>query len=1285
MERRGPSDMQSTAGSALVAPFTYEQPLLPYERHLIEILGISEQEYRKFAEEIAVKGRRRAAEYDHIPDIRCDPVLTPILINLAIGAVLTGISMLLAPKPPSLDNDDGITQRNLGDQKGRTRFNQSIGFDGAPQLATMGSRIPLLFGRYEENDPDSDVEGQIMPSGGLLAEPLLVWSRMTSNGSYQSIRAQMVIGNSKVSTPPELPGIFIGGQPIDNIYSANYAVAWSSQNGKNIMRLADVLYGQMQQGDWPAGIFNCATFAGFNEAGFSMALTPANTRSFGVYQPLPNGGRWSVNWRVVSIPRGNDNNGDPDRRLQNERRKIAGRNADAINKGMNGTGRAYSPKCGVVSVNGVGYTEPTELEVNLGDTITYQINGGSFIGQGDFDAESGVNADDLEDTCNSIRERADSLLRWGEIFMIYRSIFRVTSRPADVWQPGKDFNYQLTCIDFIGNNRTIGVIGTNNLNSFILWEGGDVEPDLTKYRGSNWFNLCKVDIAQVKNTRPTEVTELGIKSQVWQQANGLCNFSNIPDPSRLEHDDWHRIQVNAGAMNLYLPRSSFFVLAVRNPNSPVGVDSQGTDTSPGVQGTTVDGFEILWNVVFCVRGNSPVDAYNYIRIQHPQLEAYEYRLIPKDSRDVIDTKNTNPLTTYVLDPTAPLRSVTMNTSYYGTFRLEFGAALLPVEDLLVAPWMQAGGQERMITRLDCSATGLIHTGNHSVDSSRNGGREQAFWECILGNLWGTGMPASQHARNGDVRTRQFNIDVDSSVRITMGITGTCILMDESWKPRNGTRKLWRIDNIWVKSSTGGVREGQKVHKFIGPNSTGTPPPSSTGYGAHFGVTFTDQAFEITGVSCQQITEDAAGTRTFEWNAQAKERSAYSELRKSCESAPEHQIVYINESQANASPATYPELTMLGIKLRSLNQVSTFNQVQVWLPNGMDVKRLVENDVGPSNNFADVVNYLLTETGAGLGGEIGSKLIDKKKLSATARFQRNYWMRYDGAISDRVNIRDYLTSIAPLFLTNFVVANGKFALVPGLPVDSAGQLITGPVPIAQYFNDSNIIEGSFDLEYLPQGDRRKFRAVMKYRRCKRNALVETETVLVEWDEPQAGSINQEDYDMSAFCTRRSHAMVAARYLLSMRRRVDHTISFQTLPAGLSLSPGDYIRFDSAASPYTALANGVVKADGSILSASPPPDGSHFAYVYRQGSTEVTEETIEIADGQVADPDLVGALFNVPKAANPTTPRHGVYLVEEISLTEEGLVDITASHFPVDAAGASTIVADVLDRSRFKEVD
>lgn len=177
-------------------------------------------------------------------------------------------------------------------------------------------------------------------------------------------------------------------------------------------------------------------------------------------------------------------------------------------------------------------------------------------------------------------------------------------------------------------------------------------------------------------------------------------------------------------------------------------------------------------------------------------------------------------------------------------------------------------------------------------------------------------------------------------------------------------------------------------------------------------------------------------------------------------------------------------------------------------------------------------------------------------------------------------------------------------------------------------------------------------------------------------------DQEDYDLTQFCTTFQHAQMAARYLLASRRRVDHTIEFSTSPFGIALAPGDYIKVDTISSPLETRISGRVGDDLQVIGNV--DDGTYRATIYRQAADEVVTEDIVIADGRVTDETLRNSLFAIPL----TQRRLGVYMVEELRLDEEGMVEVKASHHPVDEAGVSKINLDLTlrgDDDRFTLID
>ena len=196
--------------------------LLPYERELIRILGCTEEEYRRYTNEVQFKSRVRPAAYDHIPDIRCDPVT--ILVNLAIGVALSAASALLAPKPkPPESRKDGKSIR-LASKQGSERFGTTSGFDTIADLANYAEPIAVVFGKRE-----ADI-------GGVLASLQLVWSRAFSYGNEQGVKLMYLVGEQGLGDGidrPDLEGIYLGTAPLDALYANKFAFYWNRNTNVN--------------------------------------------------------------------------------------------------------------------------------------------------------------------------------------------------------------------------------------------------------------------------------------------------------------------------------------------------------------------------------------------------------------------------------------------------------------------------------------------------------------------------------------------------------------------------------------------------------------------------------------------------------------------------------------------------------------------------------------------------------------------------------------------------------------------------------------------------------------------------------------------------------------------------------------------------------------------------------------------------------------------------------------------------------------------------------------------
>lgn len=227
------------------------------------------------------------------------------------------------------------------------------------------------------------------------------------------------------------------------------------------------------------------------------------------------------------------------------------------------------------------------------------------------------------------------------------------------------------------------------------------------------------------------------------------------------------------------------------------------------------------------------------------------------------------------------------------------------------------------------------------------------------------------------------------------------------------------------------------------------------------------------------------------------------------------------------------------------------QVRCFVRNGVEVERVL-GGTGSSSSFPDLAYYLLR-----VASKVSTQLIDLPSFQGAQTFNSKYELYFNGVLANSVNLRDYLTRVAPLFLLRFVQINGKFAVRPVLPLDAGSNILTSAITPVATFNDGNIVVGSFQKDYIDINQRKPFCALMTWRSQSESVYGTPKTNEVRY----AGTALDgpfEQYDMEEFCTTETHATLIGRYILASRKLTTHTISFQTTALVGNLVPTDIIQ-------------------------------------------------------------------------------------------------------------------------------
>lgn len=1249
-----------------------ELPLLPYERQLIDALGCSEAEYREFVQQLERRACVRPAGSEHIPDIRMGPE-TWAIISIVVGLLSTAASYLLTPKP-KLDSSSP-KQRQLASINGLANYSPTQGFESIQDLAAYGNVVPIAFTKRED-------QADGYSTGGLLISPSLVWSRLKSWGGFQVLEIVAVAGQGSMSKP-DRAGIFLGNNALDGIFDDCFQFYWNGGYeiiGPNSrLRGGNLRYGTLSVPAVPASTddaFTCPTSAGVNDVGFCGAFTPSNQGRFGVYGGIPNGTPYRPNWEIIPVLDSMDDEAR-DQQITNQKKFIdpylrnshpyGGGQASSsrVQSGMPGTGRNYARHVGVISHNGYQIPDLTVGQDQYGHrnwtgavTETRTVQKGDvieiYVGYGRQDVEpfeaqgkaTKVRLDDVRSATDAEAIQFDQSFSIGSVFMIGRSVWQVVERPNESFNSGDDrFIIKLKCLEeWSQAQNKIGLVNRMAVKEDnALPYGIDID--------ETWYPILRVDLASIRNTRPCDVTEIGLRSQVWTRFNGITNFNSVPSPGQLAKYNSKDIQVREGKNTSYGRRISFFALDVRPANS-----------EPVREYNKNEGFVNL--TLFAIQGSTPQDLFSFIRVKHPGKGMYEYRLRPFNSAVLTQQGDGNQDVFELNGALTPFQERSFDT-YMGTFTVGGRGRFIRPRDYYTLPQMVA--KPSLLNSLiygewvpgsTVTAAGSVEfLGIYSNVDNRPGD-----WRKIS-NIMSLAAGVDPYFNNLPVgytyTYSNWTFDRDAPTRtITMRVTLRAFSQAVDGTPRN---KWWEVIKTEIASIAGNWPTGSTFAKY-----------ARDGFSEQWRF-----EYRVVGAPVyQEFATPRSETRVWETYTGIAEVSHYGDLiTRSCDSSPEHEVIYVNESLSEDRLVEYDGCAMVGLKLQSSNNFSSLDQLRCYMRNGVEVELLTDGGTGASNLFTDLVWYLATNTDTGAGALIDSQLIDRDQLVATGRYLRTNGLFFDDVVAEPINLRGWLAEKAPSMLCFIAIKNGRLSVNPALPTDSSGIIANVAPPISAMFTDGNIVDGSLSIEWLELEERKMFQAAVIYRKAPLNKLPQQETIVVRYAGTGADALPIEEFNLPHI-TSREHATKAAKYFLAVRKHITHTVSFQALPHGLSLAPGDYIMVAVEQSPYNPANNGIVMEDGTVVSVSSLADGSYSVFHWDRSQTTISEGTLTIVGGIAQN--LRNTVFSVKNAQQVNQ----VYQVEAIEVDENGIVSIKASSFPVDSAGTSLIAADMVSGSTFE---
>jgi hypothetical protein len=335
---------------------------------------------------------------------------------------------------------------------------------------------------------------------------------------------------------------------------------------------------------------------------------------------------------------------------------------------------------------------------------------------------------------------------------------------------------------------------------------------------------------------------------------------------------------------------------------------------------------------------------------------------------------------------------------------------------------------------------------------------------------------------------------------------------------------------------------------------------------------------------------------------------------------------------------YTGLSTLAFQATYPDGVDQWNrQVHCFIRGGIHVTRLLDSTLGPSNNVADLLLYLLRNS-----SKVPEAQIDTASLLAGATFTNVNGFWFNGVVSESTNVRDWIDSKLQYFLLRQTRVAGKEAVSPLLPVNNDGTIKITAVSWEFTFTEEHIIPDSFEITYTALADRKPFCAMVLWRQQDDNGIGVIRTAEVRY----AGTAEDgpyEQHDLSEFCASENHAVKVGAYIISKRRHVTHRLQIGVKPDAFNatLATGDLVRvrLDRIASTGASSTHDFLyELDriGKSVSGDVRLELTHFPVDATNASIVAQEVDAAVGGGILLPTGLTGITCDINSSTDTSVP-------------------------------------------------
>ncbi len=606
--------------------------LLPQDREIIDITGMSEEQYRWFVRQCILYSKPKPG----------DPVafeLITFAITLIVGALLTAAASLLTPKPQVKERGTAEETKSEGqDVIRRDRFAPKSGFDSFQNVVDMGSAIPIVYAKRET------IDGR--QYGGLRVNTNLCWSQLLSIGGGQLFRGVFMVGEAAPDLLLEQTalgnnilgsydlGVNLNAGRITMYYAPNGGRITSNDYALGVIPANDV--GNKQDSD----VYSVEGEGGQLTTDFCQTLQPSNQTQFGVYSFIGNNFGYKIgeDFRPTSQWQSRQ---DGQYERQGDNQRLALQEKQSV---------TFTTRAGIVG------TANEEKTVSVGDVLTYRIDR-STEGERDFTQTGNggggqqnavLNSSDIGSSISSIQRQYDEAISIGDLYKIGTALAVCTARTINPFVSDFDVTSQGTSVEATFEITSPGLVNTWTSSRLFPVESDDRQGVIA----TSHSHIMRIAIASFSLERAARVIEVGIKSSLGIRSNGIINFNSletkrnyagyeVPDNSYQAYVDAeycggqddgdveaesYRSEIVPGTYTSSDKRLSFFRISYRDIDSDVYID--------------------LLNI-YGVRSQTKAAVYNYFRAEFQDSKRRDIRITPISGWEIRNFHANG--TMYVLD------------------------------------------------------------------------------------------------------------------------------------------------------------------------------------------------------------------------------------------------------------------------------------------------------------------------------------------------------------------------------------------------------------------------------------------------------------------------------------------------------------------------------------------------------------------------------------------------------------------------------------------------------------